>query len=161
MLINDIYFYKCETCGASYERHDVSTGRFCRLNNRPVTNDDFCSQHIKELYVCGCCGKQFIEKPVLTQDGIPLCPQCNQSFGLCQTCTNAARCAFDDDSSGTPKTIQKQVRQGNFISVQQVKNPKLIEITCQKGCHCWNSSFGCLKQTNGTCAQYQLRQGQA
>lgn len=136
----------CNTC-----RLRDSSRQICLLTGQAVKNDDYCSKHTTDSETCALCGNIVIS-PIYTQNGekwIPLCQEC-ASVGLnhCYFCEKAQECDFETNPSSLPKYIQKQVRQGNMISIVTVKNPSRIEITCQKNCSCFDPNLDCMKQFN-------------
>lgn len=156
----------CETCANSSPNLQAKTGRVCKRWNAAVKNSDFCSYHLKELWKCDCCGNRFMDNPIITATYDPstgathvdsaICMQCFKNLNKCVTCKNANLCDFETNPSSIPKTIQKEVRQGNMRAVTQVLNPERIAITCQKDCPCWTPDSLCAKQNHGTCPQYQM-----
>lgn len=164
-MLDDVSFYYCSKCVLSQPRLDLETKRFCRKYNMPVKDTDFCSQNIKSLKTCQCCGNQYAERPTLLSKSegenkftfdIEICPVCAQTIGKCQTCKQGNICTFETDPSPLPKMVQKQIQQGHMTAVTQVMNPERIRLTCEKSCLCYSHNFGCLKQTHGTCQQYHM-----
>lgn len=156
-------FYKCETCAASQLNLKASTGRVCLKYKKEVYDTDFCSDHLNHAYNCERCGQPICSHPTIywvdEKTSMLLCETCNNNIGKCQTCIQSERCAFEEDKSSTPKIVHQQIRQGAFVSVIQTKNPKLVEITCQRGCPCWDqNSSTCLKKLDGVCQQYHVYQ---
>ena len=151
--------YYCKTCGASQNRLDVPTHRFCLRYRTPVADTDFCSKHIDEPYVCDICGRAFLNPPTLYEINsgfISICSECDQSIGYCPTCKHNTSCNFETNPSTLPKVTMRQVRQGNMIIQTQVKNPDRINITCAQDCPCFDPKTSeCLK-TVGACHQYQV-----
>ena len=100
--------------------------------------------------VCETCSRQ-TQQQVLTPDGDLwhiLCPNCADQLNSCGFCKNAGKCDFETNPSSLPKFIQKQIRQGNMISVMAVKNPERQKITCQNGCLCYSEEWDCMRQLN-------------
>ena len=130
----------------------------CRMFGHQVEPAvDFCSKHTTELVTCELCGGQIpknqsIISVVKDKPNRLVCERCSQLYGTCHLCKNSALCSFENDPSPLPKIIQKQVRQGNMTAITQVRNPERIEITCKKGCPCYDSEFECLRQF-GTCGK--------
>lgn len=165
-MLDHIKHYYCRTCAISIPRLDVETKRICGRNGQPVKDTDFCSRHADSLWTCDCCGGQFWEEPHIVLGGrfadksvsidACLCPQCSKQFSKCPSCAQANVCSFETDPSQLPKYVPQQIRQGNMISVTQVMNPERIRVTCEKGCPCFSTDFGCCKQNRGTCPQYHM-----
>lgn len=130
----------------------------CRMFGHDVNPaTDFCSKHDTELLTCELCGNLMPRKNAIlcVRKGAPnrlLCEACMSRLGTCQTCKSGNICSFETDPSPLPKVIQKQVRQGNMTAITQVRNPERIEITCKKGCPCYDPELECLKQF-GTCGK--------
>lgn len=128
--------YNCKTCGFADPTHTV-----CQLKRMEITEDDFCSKHSPEKYICDNCGDQ-LKQPLIyvSEDKTVkyLCPDCFQRFSTCTFCEHAKICYFSDDTSGMPKIITKTVNMGNGMMARtQVRNPDLIEITCKQKCPCY------------------------
>ena len=97
---------------------------------------------------CETCGRP-TEQQVLCPDGDMwhiLCPSCASQLNSCAFCKKADTCSFETDPSPLPKMIQKQFRQGPMITVTEVMNPERIRQTCEKGCDCFSTDFGCMRQ---------------
>lgn len=130
----------------------------CRMFGHQVEPAiDFCSKHTTELITCELCGGQIpkAQSIIYVNKGKPnrlICERCSQLHGTCHFCKNSAICSFETDPSSLPKMIQKQVRQGNMIAMTQIRNPERIEITCKKGCPCYDPELECLRQF-GTCGK--------
>ena len=130
----------------------------CRMFGHQVEPAiDFCSQHTTELITCELCGGQIpkAQSIIFVEKGKPnrlICERCSKLHGTCHLCKNSAFCSFENDPSPLPKIVQKQVRQGNMIAMTQVQNPERIEITCKKGCPCYDPELECLRQF-GTCGK--------
>lgn len=136
-------------------------GGVCPVFNQVFeANEPGCPRFTTDLMSCELCG-QFMLPIVaiidLTDDEHPhfICDDCRRRCGHCPTCTKAKTCAFETDPSPLPKMVQKEFRQGNMISVTQIKNPERIEITCKKGCPCFDPENGCLRQFN-SCGNYEI-----
>lgn len=159
--MSELSFYYCRTCGASQNRLDVPTHRFCQRFRTPVTDTDFCSKHINRPYICDICGRAFIDPPILYEingEFISMCAECDQSIGYCNTCTHSFKpCKFETDPSPLQKIVIQQIRQGNMVMQTQVRNPERINATCAQGCPCFDPHTSeCLK-TVEVCHQYQVR----
>ena len=136
----DLKLLKCRRFG-----HDIN----------PI--EDFCSKHANEIPTCAICGQEMLKENSFIEfknaDHIRIiCGKCNSMMGTCALCVKSQTCVFDTDPSPLPKLIQKQVRQGPMISVTQEINPERVAITCAKGCDCYDSECGCMRQYN-TCGK--------
>lgn len=97
---------------------------------------------------CETCGRP-TEQQFLCPDGDMwhiLCPSCASQLNSCAFCKKSDACLFETDPSPLPKMIQKQYRQGNMVSVTTEMNPERIRQTCEKGCDCFSTDFGCMRQ---------------
>ena len=119
-----------------------------------------CQYHTFELHPCVLCGNhmskdnQFID--ITEPDNMIIyCGNCKQHISHCPTCVNVKECRFETDPSPLPKVVQREIRQGNMISVTQVMNPERIRQTCQNGCLCFSEEFGCSRQIN-YCGNYKF-----
>jgi hypothetical protein len=137
------------------------SGGNCPYFNEPVEkNATGCLKFTSSIVKCELCGgitvpqASYIDMTNPEQEHI-VCAGCQQHFGHCPTCKHTKNCSFETDPSSLPKVIQQQTRQGNMISVTQVKNPARIDITCKKGCPCFSEEFGCLRQFN-SCGSYKI-----
>lgn len=142
----------CKTCGFLDPRQNVCL--LTRLQVQP--NKDFCSRHQEEVDKCDFCGSPVINPYIYLNEGqkiFSVCPSCKDKFSTCGTCQCKQDCAFAADKS-MPDMVQKQIRQGNMVSVMTVMNPQKIEKHCKTGCVCFSEDFGCLKE-NGTCGNYK------
>ena len=149
------------TCGECALRQQ--TGGVCPLFNKAVSADEGgCPSFTGTQIFCELCHNLIIGTGnALIDITIPgethsICKQCQKLIGHCNTCRRASACAFETDPSDLPKVIQQQVRQGNMISVMTVKNPSRIDITCKKGCPCFDSEIGCLRESNNSCGNYKI-----
>lgn len=135
-------------------------GGTCPVFNRPTADDEKgCIIHTTHVDKCDFCGRVSIEKLVIcpTDEGQirNVCPECCKAFGTCRTCEyGVGNCEFETNPSTLPKVVQKEFRQGNMVSITQVRNPARIDITCKAGCKCWVDDFGCLRE-NGTCGNWK------
>lgn len=123
----------------------------CQLTGQPKDPDkDYCSQHAKFIHQCDNCGQMTLET-ILVPDTIKyrvFCPQCAEQLNTCHFCQHGNECTFETSTSSLPKYVQKQVRQGNMVSIQTVKNPSRMEITCFS-CECFDKAENiCLKDFN-------------
>lgn len=155
------YVKFCSSCALRQDNIQSPTGSICGISNVIVDpGSDYCSKHKDHLTICDVCGQATLEllQVYKTEEGnfVSMCGECAKQLGYCRTCVNGSKCAFDEDTSSTPKVVAKQVKQGNSIFVTQVRNPDLVRQTCQKGCPCFSSNNSCLKQSAQTCPQYHL-----
>ena len=137
----------CGTC--AFPQHNGGTCPFFYEKFPPETAG--CPKHTTSLVTCDVCGKLTYEPIIDITDEAELhmwCPDCNSKSGHCQTCNRGGECSFMNDPSPIPKTIRKEIRQGNMIAVTDVMNPERVEKTCKNGCPCLDPEFGCLKQNN-------------
>ena len=103
------------------------------------------------MYQCEKCGKPFNERPFYIPEGDNwhiFCSNCGQLNNSCHFCRHRDTCSFETDPSTLPKMVQQRIQQGPMISLQTVKNPSRIEITCKKGCLCYDPNYGCMKDFN-------------
>ena len=107
--------------------------------------------------ICEVCGQVHPHNIYLCELNMLICPDCAAQRYKCPTCETARLCDFETNPSSIPKIIQKQIRQGNMISVVTTKNPERIEITCKKNCPCFNHEKQCCnKELYGECDNYHL-----
>lgn len=108
---------------------------------------------------CDRCGNQIStnELVIFYQNDkvVGICQHCESLMGTCYTCVHRTKCDFKDSPLKIPFTTVKEIRQGNTIFRQEVQNPDRIRETCQKGCTCFSTEFGCLRQINQTCGNYK------
>ena len=150
------------TCGqCALPQHN---GGVCPLFNETFpSNAPGCPKFSTQLTTCELCKRFIIPSSTIidaTENTLHfICESCRQETGHCSTCKNAHICAFETDPSPIPKVVQKEFRQGNMISVTQVKNPERIDKTCKNGCKCFDPEFGCLRQNN-SCRNYKIIYGE-
>lgn len=133
----------------------------CALTGRTIDpTTDYCSSHTTIAQTCEICGG--ITIPIASVMEIDennnshiLCQRCNQAFETCASCDNAQYCDFETNPSTEPKTIIKQIRQGNSIMQIEIKNPSRIEMTCKQNCSCFDPENGCLREFNSQCGKYK------
>ena len=108
---------------------------------------------------CDRCGREIpANELVLYQQGdkmVGICNICEAMMGTCHTCVHKINCAFNTGPSDKPPFVMREIRQGNAVIRQEIKNPDRIRETCQKGCECFGTEFGCLRQINQTCGNYK------
>ena len=137
----------CKTCAL----YDPNTST-CPVLRAPVDPDkDFCSKHQTNLHVCEACGRASL-KPILVPEGEDtyhsICGECLQQLNTCAFCHESRTCAFETDPSPLPKTVQQKIQNGPMVTVTTVMNPSRVEITCAKGCPCYDPEIGCMRQFN-------------
>ena len=129
-------------------------GGKCQLLNTDAIENCRCPYYRVELQLCDYCGQPILKGGVY-ENGKLYCDKCGHNLGTCQTCVSAQTCTFETDPSPVPKVIQQTVMKGNMRASMPVKNPSRIDITCKKGCACWNEEFGCLREVSGSCTAWQ------
>ncbi len=126
----------------------------CKLLNKPVDKKCRCPYYTTQEIDCDFCGKPILSGGVY-ENGRIYCDKCGHKLGYCTTCRHASICSFESDPSPVLKTIQQSVKRGNMMASMSVKNPSRIEITCKKGCSCWNDEFGCLREISRSCDAWE------
>ena len=137
----------CRSCRLADPRRNV-----CSLSGVRIDLDaDFCSKHKNDFADCDVCGsptlQQFLYKNS-NHELITVCADCVGKVNGCAGCQNGIHCDFEENPSPLPKTVQKQFRQRNMITVTTVMNPERVLITCKNGCKCFNEENGCMRQFN-------------
>lgn len=137
----------CKICAL----YDPNTST-CPVLRAPIDPDkDFCSKYQTNLHICEACGHASL-KPILVPEGEDtyhsICGECVTQLNTCAFCHESRTCAFETDPSPLPKTVQQQIQNGPMITVTTVINPSRVEITCAKGCPCYDPKFGCMRQFN-------------
>lgn len=142
--------HRCNTCALLDKNNN--TCPVLRMEVNP--NEDYCSKHVKNVLICEACGRIDLT-PVFVPEELPeettyhtLCRNCLPALNTCVFCLNGRDCLFETDPSPLPKVIQQKVQNGPMITVTTVKNPSRIEITCKKGCPCYDPENDCMKQFN-------------
>ena len=69
-----------------------------------------------------------------------ICPNCHHSRSVCGSCIHSTTCLFETDPDPMPKVVVQQMRNGNTVIQQQVRNPAREEKFC-KNCKCYNEEF--------------------
>ena len=124
----------------------------CALSGLKMKEEEeYCSRHSNSFQKCAICGSPVISHDGIIDDGHLICQSCFFHLNSCHFCRFGNTCEFETDPSPLPKYVQKQIRQGNMTAVTQVMNPERIHITCEKGCICYSSENGCMKQ-KGSCS---------
>lgn len=126
----------------------------CKLLNKPVDKNCRCPYFSTQELSCDLCGKLILSGGVY-ENGKIFCDDCGHQLGNCVTCRQRSICTFETDPSPVPKVIQQTVRNGNMTSSFAVRNPNRVEITCKKGCVCWDEENGCLREFN-SCGKWNL-----
>ena len=136
----------CRTCRILDPRQNV-----CQLSRQPVDpNKDYCTKHQEDIYQCERCHQATL-MPFFTRHGDlwhVYCGDCIQLLNTCAFCKGIEKCDFETNPSSLPKLVQKQVRQGNMVSITTVKNPERIRQTCENGCNCFSAENGCMRDFN-------------
>jgi hypothetical protein len=129
----------------------------CVRLDLPTDEKCKCPLYMPSYETCDMCGQPVLAKGVHDLDyKMFLCQDCAHKIRTCETCLTVSQCAFQTDPSPVPQTIQQTVRQGNMTATMPVKNPSRIEITCKKGCPCFDTENGCLRDY-GSCGRWQFK----
>ena len=98
--------------------------------------------------VCTMCGAPLIGPNLIydTELQNTYCHKCFPYIRTCQNCKDGSYCDFQTNESPLPKQVQMTRRSGNTVVSQVVQNPDRIKITCENGCPCYSSEFGCVKE---------------
>lgn len=122
----------------------------CKISGRPaISHNVACASFSSQRYECDICQCQIHHTEVIydSKSNKIVCSDCSNRLSTCDNCHNGHLCLFETDPSPLPKQIQKQIRQGNMFGQTIIKNPDRIDITCKKGCPCWNTETeSCNKQ---------------
>ena len=120
----------------------------CARLNMPTEKGCKCPLYMSHYDVCAFCGQPILEPGVIdSESGLLFCKNCGHKLGTCATCL----------TSPVPKMVQQTVRQGNMVSSFPAKNPNRIEITCKKGCRCFDDEKGCLREFS-TCQNWCVKE---
>ena len=150
--------FHCGTCGL----FNPDTEQ-CMINiplyDLEDPRDGYCHNHTFRPKKCDCCGNKVVPwaKMIYMGNDVMICPDCNQKFGLCETCRQTRQdCNFMimSQTSGIPPVVQKIAQQGGMQMITQVKNPQLIERAC-KDCPCYVAGE-CGQDTGSGCNNYRL-----
>ena len=155
MKLNGI---KCGQCALRSQ-----DGDHCGLTGMTINpEEDFCSRGVESPHKCEICGHFIIGSSFLEQqNGVwhEFCGKCQQKMGTCHLCDHARNCKFEQDPSPIPKMVQKQIRQGNMVSITMVPNPDRIAALCA-GCPCYDKEVWCWRHEEGqTCGNYTMTFG--
>lgn len=150
----------CNTCANQGAFQDGSPG-CAKFKIKINPEKDFCSWHSANNFpICTFCQEQ--EGLVLIKLNDSWHYICQNHFSIlytCQTCEYNPICNFRNDSTEQQYVIQ-QVRQGNMILQQQVKNPNMVSRHCST-CHCsFGNEYDCFKEScanESGCPNWQLR----
>lgn len=115
-----------------------------------------CTMFTSELKTCELCGRLIIGVETLditNGTARAICNNCFNNLHSCAICDNGKVCEFKTNPSPIPRTIQKQIRQGNAIMIQQVPNPERIQAFCIN-CKCYHEET-CYK--NQGCVNHNIR----
>lgn len=130
----------------------------CKISGQPaISHNIACASFSSQRYECEICHRQIHHTEVIydSKSNKIVCSDCCNRLSTCDNCHNGNICLFETDPSPLPKQIQKQIRQGNMFGQTIIKNPDRIDITCQKGCPCWDAETeSCNKQLR-YCANIQ------
>lgn len=143
---------KCGDCALR-----AQDGGHCGLTGFAISDESFCSSYQKELSYCDICHAPIIGGEIIDIKGSDvhiLCNKCLNLMNTCVVCKNSTICDFESSSSPIPKMVSVKKQQGNATLITQVRNPERIKATCASGCACWNKEYGCGKQDNGYCVNY-------
>ena len=147
----------CHQC--AYSKDKTGANSLCVLLGKNVQLDSpSCGEFYRIKYNCTSCGKQIYHKEVLFYNDKPFCKECAAKFGSCAHCKFSGNCAFEEDPNPIPKLIQQQVRVPQGIAVTTVMNPKRIEITCQKGCSCFDKENKECNRNYKLCSDYNEKE---
>ena len=142
----------CHTC----RFRGLQAPEVCALYGVKKPDDGYCDQHKRdEILTCDICGAPMKPSDSIIDENYIICPNCFKQLKTCNLCRFWNVCEYDTNPSPLPKVIQKQIRQGNMVAVTQAINPERVRITCEKGCKCYSTENGCLKQ-NGTCSNQEV-----
>lgn len=138
-------------CGSCALR--TQDNKHCGITGLTIDPDkDFCSKHNAAPSVCEGCGDFIPTGQFLTQDKNNeyhiFCANCISALNTCSGCTNSEHCDFRENPSPLPFKVQRKIQQGPMIAVTEILNPERVEITCKKGCECFDTEKGCLRQNN-------------
>lgn len=152
--------YLCRTCQRKSVFKDGSPG----CNKFKIKIDlekDFCSWHLNESTpICIFCGEtEGLMAVYLNNSWYHICQDHYKILYTCQGCAHINTCNFKNDHS-KQQYVMRQVRQGNMIMNQQVKNPDLVTKHCST-CHCsFDKDNTCFKEVSPNeagCPNWQLR----
>lgn len=130
----------------------------CLLHKQNLINTDtFCAEYTESPYICEICGNHIATTNVVWEKGDisyhTICAKCSSAIGTCNICKTFTTCVFETDNTiPEPPYIMHQMRQGQTIIQQQVKNPARIQRTCINCC-CYKSGE-CQRQDGNSCEKY-------
>lgn len=151
-----------KTCGNCALQAEMGS---CPIFNREMPEDECCPMHAFEFIECDLCGKHIIKDAVIEQeDGKThlICHHCAQ-LSMCATCIGKMNCYFEQDTNckEPPFIVVQEHLRPNMTVQKKILNPKRIEETCAKGCHCYYEAgladgIHCIKQLpNSGCENYK------
>ena len=116
-----------------------------------------CAKHQYHIDYCFRCGRPILDTAIVDEVGKNfICTKCFSLCGTCHSCTKAIHCAFEEDPSSEPKTVQQRIQKGPMIQIVEVRNPSRVSITCAKNCPCFDPNFGCCRENNPpVCKNYE------
>lgn len=142
----------CKTC--TFRLDNTCSLKYAQID----PERDTCRYHSKISISCEICGAELPPLAALIDlcpDGMhTICPRCDRLMSTCQLCDTAATCDFESNPIDLPKTIQKQIRQGNMVMMTEIKNPDRIRETCLVNCPCFSQENGCLREFNSQCTKF-------
>lgn len=134
---------KCGNC-------KLLRNNFC-LIKRIQNPSSTCEYYCESIEYCDICRNLIPSSLLVYSEGKILCGDCASKIGTCAFCVFGTNCAYNEDSSGTPKFIVTEDRP----IPMKVKNPTLIQKCCAN-CFCGEGN-NCNKELYGTCANYKER----
>lgn len=144
----------CARCGLA----DPATN-ICRLHGIPISDkQNSCPEGRVYIDHCDICGAEVFPQGMIIDisDGVHiLCQKCNAAFNTCLTCGQRYTCDFESNPIDLPKQVQQQFQTAQGYVVTTIRNPERIRETCEKGCTCFSSENGCLRESNW-CASYSI-----
>ena len=144
-----------ETCATCAIRHPQTS--VCQLTGQQVSNEDFCSKHAETIDVCELCHKPALQTLCFPAEGGYhfICQDCFRLLSTCRMCESGRSCAFQDDTT-MPKIVTKSFRQGPAVIQTQVRNPDLVQKTCEAGCKCYDKAGQYCRREDGYCVEHNF-----
>lgn len=144
---------KCENCVLRKNAEGI-----CPIFHKNTEGEAGCPYFSSDFVPCDICGGHIMSTAILEvdKDGAvhQMCQNCAQ-LPLCATCINKDKCAFQTDTScAAPHMITTQERRGNVVLQTQKINPERVNMTCAKGCICYQDNH-CLKNDGVGCNNYK------
>jgi hypothetical protein len=138
-------------------------GGICVLENEQIPATEIaCRKFRKNIDPCDLCGrysKTPLIRDITDEPILSVCDECLSKYNTCITCKETTHCEFDTNPSPTPKFVRREIRNGNMITVTQIRNPDRIRELCQGKCSCFDEKVGCLRE-NKSCGKWEIRHGQ-